>query len=149
MLHVVIVIVAAEGITNDHAKTLRWGLGCGRIVAVGTSGSIVTDSVKVVGVDSKELDQLELAIPALVVELRLPVLALVHGHGACGLPGVSSIRVGCSEAEIGSSGNGVDVRADLAGEYDGIGSLNRERGTLHDEYATLGLNRRRKGDKHR
>lgn len=43
-------ILPAEGVTDDHAKTLRWGPCCGRIVAVGASGSIVTDSVKVVGV---------------------------------------------------------------------------------------------------
>lgn len=162
-------ILLAEGVTSDHAKASRRSNGRGRVVTVGASGSVVTDTIKVVGVlhsqgqskkgsserpkdqyqethDSQELDQLKLAVTILVVQLRLPVLTLVNGERAGGLLRVPSILVGSGEAKVGATSHGVNVRADLARENDGIGSLHGKRSTLDDEdAAALGLSRGGKG----
>lgn len=87
----------------------------------------------VVTYDSEQLDQLKLSVSILVIELRLPIVALIQHLVATGGPGPSSVFVGHAEAEAGASDDGVDMRADLVGKYDGVGALRCQTAALHDE----------------
>lgn len=73
-----------------------------------------------------------------MVQLRLPVVALVKRlvtRGSSGRPGQV---VAQGLLEVGASHNGVDMSADLAWVHDGVASLDSERCTVDGKELALG-----------
>lgn len=92
--------------------------------------------------DSEQLDTLELALLVLVIELGLPIVALVQHLVASGGIGVAGILVRHLEFEARSANDGVDMGAYFTREDDRVTSLGGEMAALNDEEATLRLDAR-------
>lgn len=71
-------------------------------------------------------DELEPAVVSLMVQLRLPVVALVQKFIAGGSLGIASLLVGLCLLEVGTASNDMNVGRDLSGEDNGIASLNSQ-----------------------
>lgn len=99
--------------------------------------------------NSKQLDQLEAVVVVLVVQLRLPVVALVQRLVACGVARVSGILIAHGQVVSSASDDGVDVAAQLAWADNGVGPLHRQRLAVHDEEAALGGSQANGGRKHK
>lgn len=69
-----------------------------------------------------ESDQLKLAISSLMVNLGLPVVALVEDLVTCCGRGSSCLSGGRADGESGATNNGVDVRRDRSRRDNGITS---------------------------
>ena len=85
-----------------------------------------------------ELDHLELAVLVLVVQLGLPVVALVEDLVAGGLLGVDGGVLVHGELEGGAADDGVDVAGQAAGLDDGVGTLDSQGRAVDGEDLGLG-----------
>lgn len=82
--------------------------------------------------------QLELSVSALMVQLRLPVVAVVKDLVASRSPGPNSNFVRLVKLESCATSHNVDMGRDLSWKHDGITTLNGERSAVDGE---LGINR--------
>lgn len=85
-----------------------------------------------------ELDHLELAVLVLVVQLGLPVVALVEDLVAGGLLGVDGGVLVHGELEGGAADDGVDVAGQAARLDDGVGALDGQGRAVDGEDLGLG-----------
>jgi hypothetical protein len=96
------------------------------------------------------VNQLKFSISTLMVELGLPVVAVVKNLVTCCRLGANGNLIGLVELEGRAACDDMNVRGDLAWEYNGITALNGERlavdcelgrGTLQQGKTGKGLNK--------
>lgn len=88
--------------------------------------------------NTKRLDQLKGIVVVLVVQLWLPVVALVQSLVARGVLGIASIVIAHEHVVARASDNVVNMAAELAGAYNRVSTLHRQRAAVNDEETALG-----------
>lgn len=109
-------------------------------------GGLIVGSSKNTTYSALHLDELKLAIPALMVQLRLPVVALVEMLVARRGPGLAGLLVGQVEGKPRAANNGVHMGGDDAGEDDGIAAVEGQRRAVDREQLGDGAWRQGRGD---
>lgn len=87
-----------------------------------------------------ESNQLKLAISSLMVNLGLPVVALIEDLVTCCSSGSSCLSGGRAEGEGGATNNGVDMRRQYTRRDDGITSELSQGRAVDSEQLSLSSN---------
>lgn len=148
--------VPEKRVAGNHAKPLRRSYRLRGSTTVGPSRSIVTSPFDIICDLNRqrqfintslgcwavrrrftyiafELDNFKLAIGALVVELRLPVIAVIENLVASGILRRDSLLIRLCQGKVGSPSYSMNVRGNLAWRDNRVASLSCQWLTIDGE----------------